>query len=155
MPRGFDGNVTINQTINALISKITGQWKGRTAGGCANNRETWPDNPRFKLVIDSPSQIQVSCQLVWDRWCTYLNSWSFPWFSLTMLRNFFLWKYLLFMIFKIYTYCLHDSLSYFIFEINKSELGSEAVVCKLMVSALLRLSWRVHVNSRSGSTFYA
>ena len=44
------------------------------------------------------------------------------------------------MIFKIYTYCLHDSLSYFIFEINKSELGSEAVVCKLMVSALLRLS---------------
>ena len=60
MPRGFDGNVTIKETINALLSKITGQWKGRTAGGCANNRETWPDNPRFKLVIDSPSQIQVS-----------------------------------------------------------------------------------------------
>ena len=65
MPRGFDSNVTIKRTINALLSKITGQWKGRTAGGCANNRETWPDNPRFKLVIDSPSQIQVSCQLVY------------------------------------------------------------------------------------------
>ena len=34
-------------------------WKGVTAGGCANNQDTWPNNPRFKLIVDSDSQIQV------------------------------------------------------------------------------------------------
>ena len=44
--------------INAAM-QVTGQWKGASAGGCANNRETWPHNPRFKLVIDSLSTLQV------------------------------------------------------------------------------------------------
>jgi len=39
--------------------EVTGQWKGASAGGCANNRETWPHNPRFKLVIDSHSTLQI------------------------------------------------------------------------------------------------
>lgn len=42
-----------------LYFKLTGKWEGRTAGGCANNKETWPNNPRFKLVIDTLSQLQV------------------------------------------------------------------------------------------------
>lgn len=39
--------------------EVTGQWKGVTAGGCANNKETWGNNPRYQLVIDSPSHLQV------------------------------------------------------------------------------------------------
>jgi len=52
---------TLQKVKNPFRNKkeMTGQWKGRTAGGCANNKETWPDNPRYKLVVDSPSQIQI------------------------------------------------------------------------------------------------
>ena len=38
---------------------MTGQWKGVQAGGCANNRETWPNNPRYQLTLDSPCHLQV------------------------------------------------------------------------------------------------
>jgi len=39
--------------------EVTGQWKGALAGGCANNRETWPNNPRYQLTLDSPCHLQV------------------------------------------------------------------------------------------------
>jgi len=39
--------------------EVTGQWKGVQAGGCANNRETWPNNPRYQLTLDSPCHLQV------------------------------------------------------------------------------------------------
>jgi len=39
--------------------ELTGQWSGRSAGGCSNNSDTWPNNPRFKLTVDTDSQIQI------------------------------------------------------------------------------------------------
>ena len=45
------------------LAQVTGQWKGVTAGGCANNKETWGNNPRYQLVIDSPSHLQVTLGL--------------------------------------------------------------------------------------------
>ncbi|PVD29464.1 hypothetical protein C0Q70_08715 [Pomacea canaliculata] len=33
--------------------KITGEWKGVTAGGCANNRETYTKNPLYQVRIDN------------------------------------------------------------------------------------------------------
>jgi len=32
----------------------TGEWKGITAGGCANCRETYKNNPVYQLSLDSP-----------------------------------------------------------------------------------------------------
>ncbi|CAG0886383.1 unnamed protein product [Darwinula stevensoni] len=32
--------------------QVTGEWKGLTAGGCANNRETYSQNPRFRLALN-------------------------------------------------------------------------------------------------------
>ena len=45
--------------VVTLRWQVTGQWKGLTAGGCANNKETWANNPRYQLVVDSPSHLQV------------------------------------------------------------------------------------------------
>ncbi|CAG5117369.1 unnamed protein product [Candidula unifasciata] len=36
-----------------LDQRITGQWKGKTAGGCANNRETYINNPLYQVHIDN------------------------------------------------------------------------------------------------------
>ncbi|KAK7109473.1 calpain-7-like [Littorina saxatilis] len=35
--------------------KIVGEWKGPTAGGCANNRETYTKNPLYQVKIDNNS----------------------------------------------------------------------------------------------------
>ncbi|PIK62226.1 putative calpain-7-like [Apostichopus japonicus] len=35
---------------------ITGEWKGRTAGGCANNRETFPNNPIYQVNLQEKSK---------------------------------------------------------------------------------------------------
>ncbi|XP_015603072.1 calpain-7 isoform X2 [Cephus cinctus] len=32
-----------------------GQWKGITAGGCGNHPETYPNNPRYQLILESPN----------------------------------------------------------------------------------------------------
>jgi len=39
--------------------ELTGKWSAGLAGGCANNRDTWPNNPRYQLVLDTPGQIHV------------------------------------------------------------------------------------------------
>lgn len=33
--------------------KINGEWKGTSAGGCANNRETYTNNPLYQVKIDN------------------------------------------------------------------------------------------------------
>lgn len=33
-----------------------GQWKGETAGGCANHPATYSKNPRYQLVVDKGSR---------------------------------------------------------------------------------------------------
>ncbi|GFO06590.1 calpain-7 [Plakobranchus ocellatus] len=35
--------------------RITGQWKGKTAGGCGNNRDTYLNNPLYQVHIDNQS----------------------------------------------------------------------------------------------------
>ncbi|XP_005103688.1 calpain-7 [Aplysia californica] len=35
--------------------KITGQWKGKSAGGCANNRDSYSNNPLYQVHIDNQS----------------------------------------------------------------------------------------------------
>eukprot|EP00092_Neocalanus_flemingeri_P004142 GFUD01004456.1.p1 GENE.GFUD01004456.1~~GFUD01004456.1.p1 ORF type:complete len:815 (-),score=258.12 GFUD01004456.1:609-3053(-) len=39
--------------------EVTGKWSPGLAGGCANNKDTWPNNPRYQLVLDAPGQIHV------------------------------------------------------------------------------------------------
>jgi len=36
-------------------TKATGEWKGKTAGGCPNNRETYRNNPIYQLSLDTSS----------------------------------------------------------------------------------------------------
>ncbi|KAL8615723.1 hypothetical protein ACOMHN_007476 [Nucella lapillus] len=35
--------------------KITGEWKGASAGGCANNRDSYTSNPLYQVKIDNSS----------------------------------------------------------------------------------------------------
>ncbi|XP_076439397.1 calpain-7-like [Babylonia areolata] len=35
--------------------KVNGEWKGASAGGCANNRETYSKNPLYQVKIDNTS----------------------------------------------------------------------------------------------------
>lgn len=39
--------------------EITDQWKGRSAGGCANNPDTYVHNPRHRLILDKDSELLV------------------------------------------------------------------------------------------------
>jgi hypothetical protein len=43
----------------AFMSKWT---KGVNAGGCINNRESWPTNPQYKLVVPKKAEIILSIQ---------------------------------------------------------------------------------------------
>ena len=36
-----------------------GKWSGRTAGGCANNRDTYPNNPRYQFTVDEDCHVLV------------------------------------------------------------------------------------------------
>lgn len=37
-------------------SSLKGQWKGKTAGGCRNNK-TWKENPRVKLQLSAADEV--------------------------------------------------------------------------------------------------
>ena len=39
--------------VNVIDLQFTGEWKGRTAGGCANNRDTHANNPIIQIHVDS------------------------------------------------------------------------------------------------------
>ena len=41
--------------------EFVGEWsvKNLTAGGCANNRETYANNPRFQIEVDKDCQILI------------------------------------------------------------------------------------------------
>ena len=39
--------------------ELTGKWGPSTAGGCANNRDSWSSNPRYQLELDSPGQLHI------------------------------------------------------------------------------------------------
>jgi calpain-7 len=36
-----------------LWLQITGEWKGQSAGGCANYKETYTLNPLYQIKIDN------------------------------------------------------------------------------------------------------
>ena len=60
--------------------EITGAWKGKTAGGCGNYRDTYPNNPRYQFAIErdihllievkGPKQYQIGFDLV----CVFISS---------------------------------------------------------------------------------
>ena len=37
----------------SLLFQLTGQWKGVTAGGCGNYRDTHKNNPIYQVTIDN------------------------------------------------------------------------------------------------------
>ena len=39
--------------------EVTGRWAAGSAGGCANNKDSWASNPRYQLELDSPGQIHI------------------------------------------------------------------------------------------------
>ena len=39
--------------------KVTGEWKGTSAGGCGNYRETYPNNPRYQFTVNERSQVLI------------------------------------------------------------------------------------------------
>ena len=60
--------------------EITGVWKGKTAGGCGNYRDTYSNNPRYQFSVEydthllievkGPKQYQIGFDLV----CVFINS---------------------------------------------------------------------------------
>jgi len=43
------------------VERASGAWKGASAGGCSNH-DTVVDNPRFVLVVDQPTDVQVELE---------------------------------------------------------------------------------------------
>ena len=39
--------------------EVTGKWTGATAGGCGNYRDTWSNNPRYKLELDTTGTVMI------------------------------------------------------------------------------------------------
>uniref|UniRef100_A0A915K6Q0 Calpain catalytic domain-containing protein n=1 Tax=Romanomermis culicivorax TaxID=13658 RepID=A0A915K6Q0_ROMCU len=52
----FEKLTTIYYTLREV-----GEWKGCTAGGCYNNRQTYPRNPIYQLSLDGYSDENVLC----------------------------------------------------------------------------------------------
>ena len=43
----------LNPYKKQFEKKLTGHWKGKSAGGCANNRESYQNNPLYQITIDN------------------------------------------------------------------------------------------------------
>ena len=60
--------------------EITGSWKGKTAGGCGNYRDTYPNNPRYQFAVDHETQLLIELkgpkqfQIGFDLVCVFINS---------------------------------------------------------------------------------
>ena len=40
--------------------KTRGEWiKGKSAGGCMNYRESWPNNPKFKVTVSTATEVSL------------------------------------------------------------------------------------------------
>ena len=54
--------------------EVTGKWAGKTAGGCGNYKDTYPNNPRYQFAVDrdchllvelkGPKQFQIGFDIV-------------------------------------------------------------------------------------------
>lgn len=52
--------VEISELTNVMPSRtLSGAWKGASAGGCANNRDTWMNNPQFLLSCSTPGTVEI------------------------------------------------------------------------------------------------
>jgi len=52
--------VEMRELTTVMPSKtLAGAWRGPSAGGCANNRDTWMGNPQFLLVCSSPGPVEI------------------------------------------------------------------------------------------------
>jgi calpain-7 len=48
--------------------ELTGEWKGKTAGGCQNNASTYKNNPLFQFVLnnrDTNNHGRLSAKFGW------------------------------------------------------------------------------------------
>ena len=60
--------------------EITGSWKGKTAGGCGNYRDTYPNNPRYQFAVDRDTHILIELkgpkqyQIGFDLACIFINT---------------------------------------------------------------------------------
>ncbi len=52
---------TLRRIVNPYRHKqeATAEWKGRSAGGCANYRDTYQNNPRFQFTVSSDCHVLV------------------------------------------------------------------------------------------------
>ncbi|CAG0887662.1 unnamed protein product [Cyprideis torosa] len=48
----FDMRKISSEALYRVKQDVTGLWKGLSAGGCGNHRETYPNNPRYQLSVE-------------------------------------------------------------------------------------------------------
>ena len=48
-------NDQVSNITPYLFCQIVGEWKGASAGGCANNRDTYNKNPLYQVRLDNNS----------------------------------------------------------------------------------------------------
>ena len=60
--------------------EITGAWKGKSAGGCGNYRDTYQNNPRYQFGVQHETQLLIELkgpkqyQIGFDLVCVFINS---------------------------------------------------------------------------------
>lgn len=60
--------------------EITGSWKGKSAGGCGNYRDTYQHNPRYQFGVQHETQMLIELkgpkqyQIGFDLVCVFINS---------------------------------------------------------------------------------
>lgn len=60
-----DDEVEVKQLREWKYTQVVkGEWKGKTAGGCQNEKKTWHKNPFFSLVIPKKEGVEMSIVLM-------------------------------------------------------------------------------------------